>query len=198
MRIDGISLMTRGLRGPGAGADSCPQGIALMTFGFYLRTDAVQDKLADSTSRFSEPFDAGYYRWKYGRKVDKPVDKVAKQPQEIVEQPPEPERPDYMAELLEKDRRLAELEALAAQDREIQRDILELQVYIGEVESTIERNMAAQIAAKERENARAQARIEQLEANLVAARESLLLALRLQQRHRNRLAALEAIIRFYF
>lgn len=158
------------------------------TGGRWFRGAALP-KLADDASRMAEPFDRGYWLWKYGRKVSKQTAKVDK---------PEPKRPNLMPDLVAEDLALSQLEAVQLREAELARDIRDLQAYIEEVTLGIESGLAAQVAAAELEEQRQVELMARLEENLIAARESLLLAMEAQRIRQNQLAAIETVIRYYY
>jgi len=186
--LNDISLVTDGLAAPVAVDEFCLSPFPLLSHGIIvLEFEAELPKLADSTSRMSEPFDRGYYLWKYGRKVvNKPakVDKV--------------ERPNIMRELVAEDLAITQLEAVQLRNAETERDIKELQAYIREVTLGIESGLAAKLAAQELAEEQQLELMARLQENLIAARESLLLAMENQRRHQNQLAAIETVIRYYY
>lgn len=190
--LDPISLATDGFASPVEGGDYCLAPFALITHGIVvLEVDVADDKLADPSTGGRppgwEPFDISYYRWKYGRE----------QKRDQVDQP-EPERPNVMPELLARDQTEVELRRLQQRNNETERDILELRAYIREVETGIESGLAAELAAQELELERQEAVMERLQDNIILAREALLVALEARRRHQNHLAAIEAVIRFYY
>lgn len=188
--LNDISLASHGLVSP-TKTGYCLAPYPLASHGIILPEGQLpsEDKLADSTSRYAEPFDRGYWLWKYGRKVDKEPAKVDK---------PEPKRPNLMPQLVAEDLALSQLEAVQLRAAETERDIRELQAYIAEVTLGIETGLAAQLAAKELNEQRQAEMMARLAENLAAARESLLLAMEDQRRHQNQLAAIETVIRYYF
>lgn len=168
------------------------------------------DGMADpytGPSRFREPFDRGYYLWKYGDKVLRQATRGY-----LTEDDP-PERPEQVrssfifdayreelerqAEALTDDleRQAADLNISRA---EAKRDIRELELYIAQLTREIESDLLAKVAEQEAEQVRQQALIMRLEANRVAAREALLLVLERQRRRNSQLLAIESVIRFYF
>ena len=145
----------------------------------------IPDKLADPASserrrhRIVEPWDPAYYRWKYGRDKPKAV--------ELVE---EVERPNVMAEMLDQ----ARLDDYDNRNAQNERDIAELEAYI--LAGT--QALAQDAAQAELEIEDQEAFIAQLEANVVMARDTLILALDSRRKHQNLLAAIEAVIRNYY
>lgn len=188
--LNDISLASEGLVSPVTGGAYCLAPFPLASHGvIVLPFEAELPKLADSTSRMSEPFDRGYYLWKYGRKVVKEPAKVDKA---------EPRRPNIMQELVAEDLAITQLEAVELRNAETERDIRELQAYIREVTLGIESGLAAKLAAQELAEEQQLELMARLQENLIAARESLLLAMETQRRHQNQLAAIETVIRYYY
>lgn len=186
--LNDISLASHGLVAPTAGGDFCLASFPLASHGIIvLEVDLELGKLADPSTGYREPWDISYYRWKYRkRKQDQPEPEV------------EPERPSVMRELLERDQAAADVARLQAKNAETERDILELQAYIREVTQGIESGIAAELAAQELALEDQQSLIAALEDNVVLAREALLVAMEARRRHQNQLAAIEAVIRFYY
>ena len=212
--LNDFTLVTDGVLAPvEPDGDLCLRPFALASVGqFIIEADLAQG-MADpyvGPSRFNEPFDRGYYLWKYGDRV-KPKKKKKE---------PEPERPEQVrssfiydlwkaeakrqakAEARQRDeatRRLA-LEAAELKDERARaaRDIRELELYIAELTREIESDLLSQVAAAEAEQVRQKALIARLEENRVAARDALLLVLEKQRRQNNQLLAVEAAIRFYY
>lgn len=203
--LNDFTLATDGVLAPvEPDGDLCLQPFALASVGqFIIEVELVAaDGMADpyaGPSRFREPFDRGYYLWRYGKPEQR--------------KDPEPERPDQVRSSFIFDawqdelRRQAEaltdqLERDAAglnvERARSARDIRELQLYIAELTREIESDLLAQEAALLADQARQAALIVRLEENRVAAREALLLVLERQRRQNNQLLAIEAAIRFYY
>jgi hypothetical protein len=211
--LNDFSLLTHGLVAPteldasGNPEDFCIGSFELLSNGIIVLAEAdagagMADPYA-GPSRFSQPFDRGYYIWKYG--------KNAKQPDNFAKQ--EPERPDQVrssfifdawqeeaaaeaqAETLRLERTAR---ALSLEQARSARDIRELNLYIAELTRTIESDLLSQAAALLADQARQQALIVRLEENRLAARDALLLVLERQRRQNNQLLAIESVIRFYY
>ena len=171
--LDPFALATDGTLAPASGGGKCLQPFALASAGqFVIDVEALG--LADpyvGPSRFNEPFDRGYYLWKYGDQVleqTRPAIGRALLRQELLATRPV-------------DQALAEARRL--EDQGIERDLLELELYTAEV--------AAEILTDQVLSSR-------LADNLEAATEALLLLqARNQQRVRNQQAAAIAVINFY-
>jgi hypothetical protein len=142
------------------------------------------DKLADPTSRFGrhrihEPWTDEYYRFKYGKDKPKPDELVA-----------EIERPNVLADMLDQ----AVLDDYDARNAQNERDIAELEAYISASTDALGQDVdTAMLALGTQEEL-----IAQLEANVVLARETLIIALESRRKHQNLLAAIEAVIRNYY
>ena len=156
------------------------------------------EKLADPASRIGrhrivEPWDPAYYRWKYGK--DKPKPKPKELDEERIgtwtgESEADIERPSVMSEMLDQDR----LDTYEARNAQNERDIAELEAYI--LAGT--QALAQDAAQVELEIEDQEAFIAQLEANVVMARDALIMAMEQRQKHQNLLAAIEAVIRNYY
>lgn len=146
-----------------------------ITYDDSTRTDLDADKLADpyvGPARFREPFDRGYYLWKYG-------------PPQALLDAQEARAPQLYDDAVE------ELEHGVTDTAE---DIFELQEYIREITAGLESNLIElDLEAKAQV-----AMIERLEQNVGQAREVLLLALETRRQQQNELAAIEAIIQMYY
>jgi hypothetical protein len=142
------------------------------------------DKLADPRSRghrIYEPWTDEYYKFKYGR--DKPT---ALPPRRAVDI----ERPNVLAEMLDQ----AKLDDYDQRNAQNERDIAELEAYIAASSDALAQDVdTAMLALGDQDEL-----IAQLEANLVLARDSLILALDSRRKHQNLLAAIEAVIRNYY
>ena len=215
--LNDFTLVTDGVLAPvEPDGDLCLRPFALASVGqFIIEADLAQG-MADpyvGPNRFREPFDRGYYLWKYGDKIQ-PKKKDEDEPE------PEPERPEQVrssfiydiwkaaaarqakAEARQRDeatRQLA-LEAAELKDERARaaRDIRELELYIAELTKEIESDLLRQVSAAEAEQERQRALIARLEENRVAARDALLLVLERQRRQNNQLLAVEAAIRFFY
>jgi hypothetical protein len=207
--LNDFTLATDGVLAPvEPDGDLCLQGFALASVGqFIIEVDLVGGGMADpyvGPSRFSQPFDRGYYIWKYGKNAKQLAD-FAKQD--------EPERPvqvrssfifdawqaeaaaEAQAETLRLERAARSLSLEQARSA---RDIRELNLYIAELTRTIESDLLSQEAALLADQARHQVLIARLEENRLAARDALLLVLERQRRQNNQLLAIESVIRFYY
>lgn len=172
--LDPFTLATDGVLRPVSVDPSdgyCPGLFSLASGGSWYIPEPAAAGLADpyvGPSRFNEPFDRGYYLWRYG--------------DQVLEQA----RPAIGRALLRRDlvARLPVDDALAEsrrlEDQAIERDLLELELYVAEVTAELESDRVES---------------DRLEDNLLAAREALsLLMARQQQRVRNQqLAAASAI-----
>lgn len=186
MILDGMSLATDGFASPVEGGDYCLAPFALISLGLIvLEVDEELGKLADPRTR--EPWDPDYYRWKY-RKA-KPRD---------LPDTPEPVRSNVMPELLARDATATQLERLERKNAQTERDILELEAYIREVELGLESGIAAELAAQEAEILAQDELMARLAENVSLARETLLVVLEARRRHQNQIAAIEAVIRVYY
>ena len=195
--LNDISLLTDGLVSPleldPDPSEFCLQPFPLLTHGIIVLAELEDEKLADpytGPSRFTEPFDLGYYRMKYGRRQS-PATKERPET-------PEPERTNLMPQLILEDTARAELERLEARNQQTELEIRELEIYIDQVGEALVSDLQAELEAEELENERRLALIARLEENRIAAREALLLAMERQRRQRNQLAAVEAVIRTYY
>jgi hypothetical protein len=201
--LDGMSIATDGFASPvefddGDPEEYCLAPFALISHGIIvLLEEDEDDKLADpyvGPSRFNEPFDRGYYLWKYGppKTVTDSVT-VSEEP----EPPPQIDE-DELREGLRR-RRIANYEAreIRRMEREV-REGLELKLYIAELEDELEARLADLVKAAEEERQRRQALIARLEENRVAAREALFLVLERQRKRRNMQIAVESSIRLLY
>jgi hypothetical protein len=142
---------------------------------------AEDDKLADPRSRHRiyEPWTDEYYKFKYGKDKPKPDELVA-----------EIERPNVLAEMLDQ----AVLDDYDARNAQNERDIAELEAYISASTDALAQDVdTAMLALGDQDEL-----IAQLEANLVLARDTLIIALESRRKHQNLLAAIEAVIRNYY
>jgi hypothetical protein len=127
------------------------------------------------THKYVEPWDRGYYLWKYGHKQQK---KSRKKIQKALEDG----RPEVMQ------RQLAEIEARTSS---MDRDIEELEAYLAGAEAAVERELANQEESSD-------ATIWWLEQNMRNAREALLMANTAKRRRQNLITAVNAVIRLLF
>jgi hypothetical protein len=141
------------------------------------------DKLADPRSRHRiyEPWTNEYYKFKYGK--DKPTALPTRRAVDI-------ERPNVLAEMLDQ----AVLDDYDARNAQNERDIAELEAYIAASTNALAQDVDDVMLALENQ----EEFIAQLEANVVLARDSLILALESRRKHQNLLAAIEAVIRNYY
>lgn len=140
-------------------------------------------------SRFKEPFDRGYYLWKYG--------KNAKQAGDFAKQPTLPRSLVEQALLKQLPVMDAIVESRRLQESPAERDQLELELYIAELTRELESELLTALRFERAEIKRQQALIDALEENRVAARDALLLVIDRRRRRNNEIAA-AAAIDFYF
>jgi hypothetical protein len=197
MILDPLSIATIGYVAPFTATSWAPLPLPISSHGYIvIQVPTGLPGMADPRSRFHEPFDRDYYRTKYRREYQRrqplqpPVEGSKPEPISVL---PEAMREDTAAAQATRD--LARLEA---RNRDIDRDILELQAYIREVSTGLESGLAAQVAAAELKAADQAAFLERLREALIDAREALLVALETKRRRQNQLAAIEAVIRYYF
>lgn len=149
----------------------------------------IPDKLADPASRLPknwEPWDPDYYRWKYRKEIAR-LQQTSGSDRGLS---PTIERPDIMRDMLDQ----ATLDELDARNASNERDILELQTYIAELTAGLEDDaLQAELRAANQE-----AVLQRLEENVKLARETLLAALESRRFHQNQIAAVQAVIRFYY
>lgn len=202
--LSDIAIITGGLVAPVGGGAYCLAPFPLITHGrVVLELPALG--MADPwsrPSRFTQPFDRGYYEWRYG----KPKPKT----------PPElsapPEKPPQISEVLDLDgprmerarilrARAADrtrLNQIQATNAQTELDIIGLESYIEQIIRSIETGLAEQLAGQLQEEREQAAMIERLEQNVVAAREALFLAIDTLRRHQNQMVAIQAAIRMFF
>lgn len=203
-----FTLATDGVLAPSDSGALCLQPFALASGGQFALEAAEALGLADpwsGPSRFTEPFDRGYYLWKYG-KPKKRID--FSETGELPEIVQEPERSNIMPELLRLEAKgqlltsvgetRAKLLELEEQNRIAERDIAELELYIREIKHGLETGLAAKLAAQELETERQVALIATLEQNVADALEALVAAMRIRRRMQNEQAAIEAVMRIYY
>lgn len=186
--LDPFALATDGTLAPASGGGYCLQPFALASSGqFVIDVEALG--LADpyrGPNRFNEPFDRGYYLWRYGPEIQGP----ARPPiaRSLVEQQLLRDRP--VMDAITESRRL--------QENIAERDQLELETYIDVVNAEIESGLLQRMAELEDDRRRQQALIARLEENRVAARDVLLLVIDQRRRHRNQQIAAMAAIEFFY
>ena len=200
--LDGMSLATDGFASPVEFDDGDPEEYCLAPFALISHGIIVileeddDDKLADpytGPSRFNEPFDRGYYLWKYGNQV------LRQDP----DPEPEPEAPQLVdeTELLEELRRSRNQNYEAREIRRLEREVrdaIELQLYVDGLEAELEALLEQRLAEAQAESDRRERLIARLEENRVAARDALLLVLERNRKRRNMQAAVDASIRYFY
>lgn len=177
--LDPFTLATDGVLRPVSDDPTdgyCPGLFSLASGGSWYIPEIAELGLADpyvGPSRFTEPFDRGYYLWRYGNQV---LPKVAPGA--------EPERPEQVRRSFIFDSFQEEIESPADVERaRAARDLRELELYAAELRAEIELDRVAR---------------DRLEDDLQAVHEVLLLIrARQEQRARNQQAAAVAVIHFY-